>query len=158
MGIEELEEAVRELLDIEEIKRVHAKYAYHVDSQEWDQVVELFTEDAVADWGGSRGRFEGKEEIARFFKENVSRSATMLRHMMIQPLIEVEGDRAKARLYLFSVGTYKLPQGDTAMWTQGEYRNELVRQGGRWRISRLNFEATFRTPYHDGWVKTPKAF
>jgi hypothetical protein len=150
--------AIRKLLDIEEIKKLHARYTFSVDEHKWDDVADLFTEDAIGDWGygseGSRGRYEGRKGITRFF-ELASEEASMFRHMVIQPDIEVEGDRAHARWYMFGFGTYNLPEGETAAWTHGKYMNDLVKKDGEWKISHLKFQFTFQTPYHEGWLKRP---
>jgi hypothetical protein len=151
--------AIRKLLDIEEIKKLHARYTFSVDEHKWDDVADLFTEDAIGDWGygspGSRGRYEGKKAIAKFFKELASAEASMFRHMVMQPYIEVDGDKAHADWYMFGFGTYNLPEGETAAWTHGKYMNDLVKKDGEWKISHLKFQFTFQTPYHEGWLKRP---
>lgn len=155
----ELEEGVQRLLDIEEIKKLHARYTFAVDEMNWEAVIDLFAEDATGDWAygemGSRGKYDGKEEIARFFKELVPKEARMFRHMVMQPDIEVDGDRARARWYMFGFGTYVLPQGDVPAWTHGRYDNDLVKIDGRWKFKHLRYKFTFQTPYHEGWVATP---
>ena len=69
--IETLESQVRTLqtlLDIEEIKKLHARYTFYIDENRWDDVLDLFTEDAIGDWGsgteGTRCRYEGKKAWA----------------------------------------------------------------------------------------------
>jgi hypothetical protein len=155
----EFETAVRTLLDIEAIKQLHAKYTFYVDGNRWDDVLDLFADDAVGDWGlggeGTRGRHEGKEEIARFFKQLAAQEATMFRHMVIQPLIDVSGDKAHAKWYMFGFGTYNLPEGKTPAWTHGKYENDLVKENGKWKIKYLRFKFTFQTPYHEGWERRP---
>ena len=155
MDQKELEAAITKLLDIEEIKELHARYAYLIDSGQMEDVAELFADDAIADWGGLRGRYEGKKAISGFFCERTRKTAVMLRHQFIQPHIEISGDRARAQWYMFGFGTYKLKQGDTPAWTHGKYDNDLVKKDGSWKISYLRFKFTFQTPYHDGWVRTP---
>jgi hypothetical protein len=150
-----LEAVIRELQDIEEIKNLHARYASLIELNRWDDVVDLFSENAIGDWGTSRGRYQGKEQLAAFFKKRGSRKSTLLGHMMIQPEIEVHGDQAFAKWQLLGMGTYTLPQGETAVWTHGKYDNQLVRENGKWKISHLKFKFAFQTPFHEGWVKRP---
>ena len=40
-------------------------------------------------------------------------------------------------------------------WINGVYENEYVRESGTWKIKKLHFFLTFRTPYEDGWLKVP---
>jgi hypothetical protein len=149
---------VQTLLDIEDIKKLHARYAFSIDENRWDQVLDLFAEDAVGDWGsggeGTRGRYQGKKEIVKFL-DLASKEAVMFRHMLLQPEIEVNGDRARAKWYMFGFGTYNLDEGETPAWTHGMYENDLVREDGKWKLAHLRYTFTFQTPYHDGWVKTP---
>ena len=154
MTLEELEESIRILQATEEIRKLHARYAYLMDERRWDEALDLFAEDAVGDWGGTRGKFVGKKGISEFM-EGARKRSVMLRHMMIQPEIEVSGDKAHAKVYIFGVGTYHLPGGETATWLHGKYNNDLVKENGKWLFKHLKFELTFQTPYHDGWVKTP---
>jgi hypothetical protein len=155
MLAENLEEAVAFLKDLEAIKKLHARYAYLVDEGRMDEVADLFVEEGVADWGGTRGRYEGKEAIAAFFKERIPRAASMLRHMFVQPDIEVKGNRAQAKWYMFGFGTYNLPEGPAPAWNHGKYENTLVKENGEWKFKHLKFMFTFQTPYHEGWVKCP---
>ena len=159
MKEKELETAVRTLLNIEEIKQLHAKYTFAVDENRWDDVVDLFAEDAIGDWDsggkGSRGRHEGKKEITRFFNQLAAQEATMFRHMMIQPLVEVNGEKAHAKVYMFGFGVYNLPEGKTPAWMHGKYENDLVKVDGKWKFKYLRYKFTFQTPYHEGWVKRP---
>ena len=36
------------------------------------------------------------------------------------------------------------------------YENEYIKEDGKWKIFRLNFDDIFLSPYEDGWAKTPK--
>jgi hypothetical protein len=159
MAKDSLETMVKKLLEIEEIKKLHARYTFWVDERRWDEVVDLFAEDAIGEWAfgkaGSRGKHVGRKEIARFFKELVPKEASMFRHMVIQPVIEIDGERARAEWYMFGFGTYNLPEGATPAWMHGKYENELVKREGKWKFKHLKFVFTFQTPYHDGWVKRP---
>jgi len=154
----DLAEKVQKLLDIEEIKKLHARYTFSIDENRWDDVLDLFTEDAVGDWGsgteGTRGRYEGKKDIVNFL-DLAGKEAVMFRHMVIQPVIDIDGDQAHAQLYMFGFGTYNLDEGEIPAWTHGMYKNDLVRVDGKWKFSYLRYYFTFQTPFHDGWVKTP---
>ena len=40
-------------------------------------------------------------------------------------------------------------------WGNGIYENEYIKENGKWMIKKLHFNLIFRTPYEDGWLKTP---
>jgi len=77
-----------------------------------------------------------------------------MRHHMLAPIIEVEGDDATGTWYLLVNQTDRTPQGEVPVWIQDKYENEYVRVGGEWKFSHLRFKFTFYTPYEDGWVNT----
>ena len=153
MSLEELEARIKVLEDIEEVKRLMASYTYLIDAFRWDDVVALFADNARAEYG-FLGSYEGKEGIATFFKNVVPMAGSWFVHQVLNPLVIVEGEKAKGTWYLFCAITAPSPEGDRAMWIQGRYDNEFVREGGKWKFSLLRFVFNFVTPYEEGWVKS----
>lgn len=82
---------------------MHLNYAYLLCTREWEKIVDLFTDDAMAILH-RRGRFEGKEEIIKIFKEIVKNNRGRGRdgHLALQPIINVDGDKATAQ-WLMSI-------------------------------------------------------
>ena len=151
MCLEDLERRIKALEDIEEIKKLTARYcAYCDDSYDADAIADLFTEDAVWD-GGMRGRAEGREGIRDFFARSSQRLPFAI-HMVMNPIIEVEGDTAKGTWYLFQPCTFA--EGDQAVWGSARYDDEYVRINGRGMFQNLKLTSHFWTPFDQGWVKT----
>ena len=76
------------------------RYAALCDKQyDADGIAMLFTEDALWESPGL-GRFEGREAIRDFFRE-ASGIFSFAIHYSLNGHIEVEGDTARARWYLF---------------------------------------------------------
>ncbi len=97
MTLEELERRVRVLEDVEAIKQLKARYCDRCDDGPYDAdgVAELFTEDAV--WEGEGfGRFVGRDAIRDFFRTGRSVFSFTI-HQATNPIIEVDGDRARGR-------------------------------------------------------------
>ena len=69
MSLEELEKRLRTLEDIEEIKQLQARYVDCLTKIDWDGLVDCFAENGVVDL--SEGA-KGKEEIAKFYKEEIA--------------------------------------------------------------------------------------
>jgi hypothetical protein len=153
MSLEELEARIRVLEDIEEIKKLMASYCYRVDVFQMDDVVDLFAENAKAEYG-PLGSYEGKDGLATFFKEVVPNTQSWSAHQVLNPIVTVEGEKAKGTWYLFCPATVLNPEGDRAVWIQGRYDNEFVKIDGRWKFSLLRFTFNFGTPYEEGWVKS----
>ncbi len=149
-SLKDLERRIKVLEDIEEIKRLKARYcAYCDDSYDADAIANLFIEDAVWD-GGIRGRSEGREEIRSFFKRAPQRLPFAV-HMVMNPIIEVDGDRAKGTWYLLQACTYAA--GNQAVWGSARYDEEYARVNGEWKFKSLKLTSNFWTPFDQGWVK-----
>ena len=59
---------LRNLIDIEEIKKLRLRYSYHMDARELDKLMDIFAEGAVCGYG-PYGDWEGKETIYNNYKE-----------------------------------------------------------------------------------------
>ena len=58
--IDDLERRLRRLDDIEAIKQLHRRYIRMLADRKWDEMADLFTDDAVTDIR-SHGRTEGRQ-------------------------------------------------------------------------------------------------
>jgi hypothetical protein len=151
--LEELKAAINELRDIEALKTLKSRYCHLVDARRWDELAELWTEDATCDYGFF-GAYEGRDEIVyKFFGEIVESASSFMVHMVHNPLIELAGDSAKGTWYLTAQTTNQ--PSNRAVWVMGLYRDEFKRVDGSWKISSLKFEFQYFTPFEDGWAKTP---
>lgn len=134
MTLEEMEKRLKVLEDIESIKNLHRDYVYALASQQWDDMLDCFAEDAVADiwqWGLRRGR----KEIEELFKKNFDGKILPTHgHLVAQPVITVDGDTAGGYwiLYIF----FAEPE---MRWVQGRHDCKYVKVDGRWKFSYLKF-------------------
>jgi ketosteroid isomerase-like protein len=134
MTLEEMEKRLQVLEDIEAIKEMHRRYAFGLASQQWDDMLELFTDDAVADifqWGIRNN----KKEIEDLFKNTFDgRILPTHGHMVAQPVIKVDGDTAEGYwiMYLF------FPPPDMR-WVQGRHDCRYVKVNGEWKFKYLKF-------------------
>ncbi len=149
--LEELEGKVRDLEAANEIRNLKAAYAAACDDNyNPDVIASLFVEDAVWESQGL-GRFEGREAIREFFR-GISSYFTFALHYGLNPHIEITGDTARARWYLFMPCT--VSDGDRALWRAGIDDEEYVRVDGRWMFKSKKSAPIFNTPFEDGWAKT----
>ena len=153
MNLEEIAAKLKKLEDIEEIKKLQARYAYLVDTSQPDKIPDLFADEFTMELEGLPP-LKTKDEVLKIFRATAKRYS-MTRHMTMTPYIEVDGDRAKGTWYLFGPFTRQTREGPQAVWEAGRYDNEYVREHGEWKFSRWSFKFTMHTPYEDGWVKTP---
>ena len=146
----DLRDRARHLEDIEALRNLKAEYAAACDDNyDADRLAALFVEDATWESEGM-GRYEGREAIREFFR-GISGHFVFALHYGLNPQIEVAGDTARARWYLFMPCTV----GDTgkAMWRAGLDEEEYVRVQGRWMYQSKKSAPFFHTTFEEGWAK-----
>src|SRR5215472_1199850 len=86
-----------DLVELERIRRLKYRYLRCVDLKLWDEIAEVFTEDATADYGTpSAGRplkLNSREEIVGFLRDSLGNGIITV-HAAGQPEIEIDGDTA----------------------------------------------------------------
>lgn len=150
MDLEALERRIQILEDIEAIKKLKAQYAYYCDDNyDTDGIASLFVEDGIWD-GGDFGRYQGREEIRKFFGE-APKMISFAIHYILNSIIDVDGDSARGTWYLFQACTFT--EGNQAVWGAGQYNEEYVKVNGEWKFKKLVISSLFWTPFDQGWVK-----
>ena len=145
-----LEGRVRDLEAADEIRNLKAEYAAACDDNyNPDRIATLFVEDATWESQGL-GLFEGREAIREFFR-GISSHFVFALHYGLNPSIEVTGDTARARWYLFMPCT--IGESDQAMWRAGIDDEEYIRVDGRWMFKSKRSAPIFSTTYEQGWAK-----
>lgn len=145
--------------DVNAIHNLQGSYGYYTDKMLWDEVVDLFSDDATLEIGPS-GVYAGKASIRRYL-DSLSGGAqgplegVLFDHFQLQPIVTVapDGLTAKGRWRLFLM-TGVSGSGSGGSWGDGVYENEYVKQDGVWKISKLHWFATFVAPYEGGWLNT----
>jgi hypothetical protein len=141
-------------LDMKEIERLQRSYGYYIDQSDWDNVVDLLTDDATAEYGQS-GIYEGKASIrALLYSIGYGKRGLLpqqLReHTQLQPVITLspDGRSAKARWRaIVLLGQFN----QYARWQIGPYENTYRKEGGHWKIASLHWYETFTVPFQGGW-------
>jgi uncharacterized protein (TIGR02246 family) len=145
--IERLELRLQALEDAEAIRNLKARYAALCDRQyDADGIAALFTEDASWDSSGL-GRFEGREAIRNFFR-GASGIFSFAIHYSLNGQIEVDGDTARARWYLFMPCT--VAAGNRTMWRASIDHETYARVNGTWMFSAKRSEPLMNVPFETG--------
>jgi len=150
---QEIAARLQRLEDIESIKQLKARYcAFCDESYNAQGIASLFTEDGVWD-GGNLGKAEGHDAIVKFFERAPSAFSFAI-HNVMNPIIEIDGDRATGRWYLLQPLTRRSRKGDeSAMWLAGRYEDQYVRIGREWKFKQLKFITRLLASYQEGWAK-----
>ncbi|MFC7494367.1 MULTISPECIES: nuclear transport factor 2 family protein [unclassified Nocardioides] len=89
-----------------------------------------------------RVRHEGKDALAAFIPGHTHAPAYFHKHLVADPMVEVDGDTAEATAYLTRVD--KGEQGPF-LWSFGRYLDSFARgTDGRWRLARRTIEVESR--------------
>ncbi len=155
MAAGDLERRVATLEAIEEIKKLQARYVdYLITCDDWDGIVDFFTEDGVADLVA--GLAQGRGELLKLFKEKIAVNHIGLEgNFLVHPDITVDGDKAKARWLLYlqyaqprkrKVGSNPVTLVDAPDWSQGYYDVEYKKVDGKWKISYLKWTRRLDSP------------
>jgi hypothetical protein len=165
--LEELQARVQRLDDIKQIDQLQKIYGYYQDYGEWQKIVDLFTDNDPSVEEADRGVYKGKEGVRRYYIELLGnggrppRPGIMSILFQLQGVVSVErgGKTAKGRWYGMGMEVKpiaSLHEGELRQtWLSGTYENDYVKEGGKWKIKKLHFHLTFRTPFEDGWLKVP---
>lgn len=160
--LDRLQAEVTAAKDVQAIEKLQAAYGYYVDKGMWQDVAELFTRNAVANYPA--GVFIGYKSIREHLFLNVGGKKRLgalglgndrlYNHMDMQPVIHIDpgGQTARGRWHALAMfGRY----GGYAVWAEGVYEMRYRKVQGVWKIQRLNYYDGFGAPYSRGWAAAP---
>jgi SnoaL-like domain len=133
-----------------EVMDLLARYAECVDTADIGGYADLFLPDGVVQH--SAGTVQGREAIrawvAGLEQEGRIGPESSLKHFLGLPVIRGDGQRCTARTYVLI--PRQMESGEISTRLAGMYRDEIVKQDGRWlferRVIDLDFVARPVTP------------
>lgn len=133
---------IEELLEIEEIKKLRIMYGHYFDGGDLDNLVALFCEDAVCEFGEAYGGdWVGRDAIRAGYcnyatPENPPHS---FMHAVTNPWIRLLSDtEANGRWYLLDLNLREDAENPLALF--GIYDDAYRKEGGKWLISRTRID------------------
>lgn len=137
MELSALAARLRRLEDLEALRRLKADYCELCDrGAAGSEIAALFTEDAELALLPDGGRARGHADIAAFYARLDGRFARGA-HLLANPRLEVEGDRATGRWWMLLLAEDTRAEPPAERRLLAEYREHYQRVDGAWRISRL---------------------
>ena len=134
MDYSKIEKRLTLLEDLEEIRKLQQRYMLYLDSLQFDKVIDFFSEDATAEIR-NYGIHKGKKEIAELYAAmSVRRKGVKEGHMLIQPDISINGNKAFGTWTVFIL--FSKP---SVQWVQGYSECEYVKENGEWKFQKLKF-------------------
>lgn len=166
--VESLRSQVAELAlakDYLEIWKLQSRYSHLYYIGKRSQVPALFAQrtPGVTLEIEDSGVYEGIESVTRFWNTVFSDSSIgpghLAIHMTVNPIIEIDADRTRAKGLWHSHGYCSLPQDGSLkqFLCLGKYDMEYVKEDGQWKILRFAYRQAFMCPYERGWLEEPVA-
>jgi hypothetical protein len=160
--LREIGQRAARLEDYDALRNLQQMHGYYVDKALWEQVADLFAEDATLEVG-QHGIHRGKAAIRRYLLGLTGGRSGLVHgqlnnHFTLSPVITIapDGRTAQARWRLIvQDGQFGDPTGGN--WGSGVYENRYVKEDGIWKIAHLGLAMRFYAPYDEGWSKaTPQ--
>jgi len=143
------------------IEDLMARYLFALDWNDFETFGQTFTDDAEFEYarGTARGR-DAIVETIRGFKERIGSLYTddqgnpaVLRHVVAQTVIRVEGDQAWTTALWWEMANNG-PGNTPLVGTFGIYEDELRRVGGEWKFARRRVLNEF-LPGRESGIENP---
>ena len=147
---------VERLEGVRAIKNLQRAYGYYTDMALWNEVADLFADDATIELG-SDGVYVGKPRIREYLLKLGDgriglKWGQLAEHLQLQPVLHVAADGLTATgrwRDLAMLGQFN----ESAAWGEGTYENRYVRRNGVWMIQSLHLYTNFVAPYVTGWAR-----
>lgn len=148
---ESLEQAVRRLLAIEEIKNLKSRYFRCVDFHYWDEFTELFTEDLEIDFVESTSNPTTRDEFVASVRRHFESSTLSVHHGHLPEITIHDDDHATGIWPMFDLVEMPPESGYASHTGYGNYKEEYVRgDDGRWRIAKTQLTRIKRVVLTEG--------
>lgn len=132
-----------ELEDRLSITDVLYQYATALDTHDWDLLRSCFTPDGVADFLEFGGVNEGRDAIVKLCGGVLS-GLDASQHLVGNPRVSLEGDRATATCYFQAQHFLTSPAGGNTYLVGGTYVDRLRRTEDGWQIEHRTLHCSWQ--------------
>jgi hypothetical protein len=131
--------------DVLAIERLLHLYARAIDTRDLDSLREVFAPDAEIHYAVVGGTRLPLAEMIGWLRGALTQFR-VTQHAISSPIIDVDGDRARAECYLSAAHVQERLDGrEVYVMLHGIYRDELVRRPEGWRIARRRLDHLYAT-------------
>jgi uncharacterized protein (TIGR02246 family) len=123
--------------DVEEIKKLKARYFRGLDSKDWDLYADVFTEDVVVDLSAMGGGYSGEVYRGRDGFMAYARSLTLVQSVHHGHMPEIELTSETTATGVWSMEDYNLWEDGRQNHGYGHYLEIYQKTDGRWRIKTM---------------------
>jgi SnoaL-like domain len=136
-------------------ENVSNAYGYYIDEFLWDNTAELFSVNGskeLAGVGNYISREHVRESMVARYGRGGRRAGSMTLHQKTEPVVTVAADGQSARIREKLLQLNSARDGDGS-YIIGIYENNIVRENGVWKISRMDLDYTWNASYSTGWAR-----
>ncbi len=122
-------------------------YAFHIDRNEPEEVGQLFTTDAVVDYGPEMGLLQGRDAIVAAVASGLNTLFAATSHHISNFSVSFESDgSARLMAYVYAWHHYRDGSPDGYLW--GQYHTTLCRTSDGWKFTSLTLKAAGLVDFH----------
>jgi hypothetical protein len=131
----DMDPRLQDLLDHHEIRQLLATYCHGCDRGDEVEMAGTYAAESWDDHGPRK--MEGRRFSVETVEESM-RTTSVVSHMLGQSFIKVDGDSAGSETYFIATVIYPAREDrpETLNQLGGRYVDDLVREGGQWRIAK----------------------
>lgn len=128
-----VEARLRRLEDLDAIRQLFVDYGHYLDNGDFAAYGALFAEEGEV-LLGPIGRAKGPAAIEALMEKTLGGRAGSSYHLVANPVIELDGDRATSEVTWAVIARGK--DGQPVLPMVGRHVDVLVREGGTWKFLR----------------------
>jgi SnoaL-like domain len=149
------EATIARVKDYDEIENLESAYGYYLDKNLWNPLADIFSRAGSIELA-QRGVYKGprlREFLVRVFGRGLEGpvEGRLGNHLNLQPVISIAADGATAKVRARML--QQMSMGARASMGGAIYENELVKEDGVWKFSKVHAYNTFTAGYIGGWAR-----
>jgi hypothetical protein len=152
----ELERRIVAMKAEDQVRNLQNAYGYYVDRKLWDDVTDLFTDDAMLEIANV-GIYEGPAGVRRALERMGPaglEDGQLNDHMQLDMIVEIAPNGLEARSRGIEWGLLGDADAGTAYYSLAVFENRYVFEAGAWRVLEMRIFPIMKTDYYEGWAKS----
>jgi len=130
------------LVEIEQIKQLKYKYMRCLDQKRWDEMTEVFTEDATAAYSGGKYSYAGRDAILEFLRTSMGDDSFHSSHQVHHPEIELVSEKTATGIWALQDVVIDV-RWEITIRGAAFYEDQYVKQDGVWLISHTGYRRLY---------------
>lgn len=131
-----------DLVEIEQIHQLKYRYVRLLDQKCWDELAELFVDDATASYGGGAHQLAGRDAIMSFLRGAMSDTSMITSHKVHQPEIALTGPDTATGVWALDDLNILTDEG-LDIRGASFYDDRYVKVDGSWRVQHTGYKRVY---------------